>query len=141
MRQIANAATLQSTEMACRALNRNQIPIPYIFGTSFRPNSPPKCSTMQSLVVMSHGGFEFLERKLGLPDIGLNKRRQIIQRFFQRPIDRRNYEELLAPNFVMVDEECGAEHQFSRPGERKSLTIPPSSPTIIVKVSTLSPTG
>ena len=57
-----------------------------------------------------------LQKPSFLPDFGRAKRQQLLDRFFGG-IDRRTYEELLAPNFTMVDESDDSHRKFSKQGK------------------------
>ena len=58
-----------------------------------------------------------LKKPTWLPDFGLKKRQALLQRFLG-PIDRSVYEELLSPDFVMVEEGI-VERRYSREGKKR----------------------
>jgi len=55
-----------------------------------------------------------LQKPAWLPDFGQPRRQRVLERFFGS-IDRPTYEELLAPNFIMV-EESDPHRTFSKQG-------------------------
>ncbi len=56
-----------------------------------------------------------LEKPSWLPDFGRAKRQRLVE-FFFASIDRPTYDELLAPNFIMIEESDTQHRTFSKQG-------------------------
>lgn len=82
----------------------------------------PTCSLAAPVLAWSFFKKLGLKKPAFLPDFGLKKRRALLQRFYG-PIDRRVYEELLAPDFLMVEEGGGGHptRTFTREGTNAQL--------------------
>jgi len=79
-----------------------------------------------------------LQKPGWLPDFGKSRRKMLIERFFG-PIDRATYEDLLADDFVMRDEQDSTA-TFTRQGTQKFNEPTQSVPTRLVCNSIFLPT-